>query len=171
MVSEVFPYYRITDFRRAVLDGAYSIPFRLYISDHKERGRVTGWRETLSGGIVSSLSVPLSMVGDPLGYFRITILPISSRDLSPILSGGNERPPARDGDPREFLSLAVLLSDYKETERDRETHPGRLSARKRGTDRDRRRGDRPSMEERGNRGETIPRPEDVLSPFGCIWYL
>ena len=36
----------------------YSISFRLYLSDHKERGRVTGWRETLSGGIVSSLSVP-----------------------------------------------------------------------------------------------------------------
>ena len=62
-----------------------------------------------------------------LPYYRITILPIIPRDLSPILSGGNERPPARDGDPREFLSLAVLLSDYKETERDRETHPERVT--------------------------------------------
>ena len=32
----------------------YSISFRLYLSDHKERGRVTGWRETLSGGDVPS---------------------------------------------------------------------------------------------------------------------
>ena len=42
----------------------YSISFRLYIQTIRE-GRVTGWRETLSGGIVSSLSVPLSMVGSP----------------------------------------------------------------------------------------------------------
>ena len=73
----------------------YSISFRLYIQTIRE-GRVTGWRETLSGGIVSSLSVPPLYGGetvplysssipretacedgrDPLGYFRITILPI-----------------------------------------------------------------------------------------------
>ena len=44
-------------------------------------GRVTGWRETLSGGIVSSLSVPLSMVGDGFPLYPSSI--------------PRERPPAR----------------------------------------------------------------------------
>ena len=39
--------------RPSLLDSAYSIPFRLYIQTIRE-GRVTGWRETLSGGDVPS---------------------------------------------------------------------------------------------------------------------
>ena len=50
----------------------YSISFRLYIQTIRE-GRVTGWRETLSGGIVSSLSVPLSMVGETLSGISVLL--------------------------------------------------------------------------------------------------
>ena len=61
--SREIPCEDIETPRPSLLDGAYSISFRLYIQTIRE-GRVTGWRETLSGGIVSSLSVPLSMVGE-----------------------------------------------------------------------------------------------------------
>ena len=61
MVSEVFPYYRITDFRRAVLDGAYSISFRLYYQTIRE-GRVTDGRGWGYSNRIED--------GDPLGWYK-----------------------------------------------------------------------------------------------------